>query len=188
MVPAALAALLSLVLVAPRPARAAGEAEWQLSGRLGLAGINVNRSGCFPGCDWGPAAAVDLEYGFTDAWAARVSVGGSSHGVDPQSSAGATASRVTATTALVGATYTFDVLRLVPYATLGVGLVHFAGVVPELATRAAGEVGLGAQYYLNPRWTCGASLQYLVAPNDLLNFEAPFYTFSFTVRLSRMFF
>jgi hypothetical protein len=145
-------------------ARAAGEGEWQLSARLG--GGTVSIDGRSP---WGPEAAFDLEYGITDAWAARVSVGGSLHPVDADMKAHLPGGNVNATTALAGVTYTFDVLRLIPYGEVSVGLVRFGGAVTNPHTTLGSELGLGADYLLSRRWAVGLSFQYLFAPADLLN-------------------
>ena len=50
------------------------------------------------------------------------------------------------------------------------------------------ELGLGSDYYLDPRWRLGVSFQYLYRPQDLLANpqglgNAPF-TFSVTARLA----
>jgi hypothetical protein len=170
-------------------ARAAGEAEWQLSMRLGAA--NVSLGSIDPRAPWGMGGALDLEYGISDAWAARVSIGGSLHPVTPDMKTGLPAGEVTATTALAGVTYTFDVLRLVPYAELGLGFVRFGGAVSQPHSTLATELGIGADYLLTRRWACGVSFQYLFAPGDLLsnamNLGSSPYTFSATFRASRIF-
>jgi Outer membrane protein beta-barrel domain len=170
-------------------ARAAGEAEWQLSMRLGAA--NVSLGSIDPRAPWGMGGALDLEYGITDAWAGRISIGGSLHPVSPNMQSGLQAGEVTATTALVGVTYTFDVLRLVPYAEIGLGLVRFGGAVNQPRSTLASELGVGADYLLTRRWACGVSFQYLFAPGDLvsnaMDLGSSPYTFSATLRASRIF-
>jgi hypothetical protein len=53
------------------------------------------------------------------------------------------------------------------------------------------DLGVGADYLVSPRWSMGASAQYLFAPSDLINNarefgEAPL-AFSLTARVSRIF-
>jgi len=182
-------ALAAALAIGPATARAAGEAEWQLSARLGAA--HVSLGSIDPRAPWGLGVALDLEYGITDAWAGRVSVGEALHSVSPNMSAGLQGGQVTATTALVGATYTFDVLRLVPYGALSLGLVRFGGAVSQPHSTLASELAIGADYLLAKKWSCGVSFQYLFAPADLvsnaMDLGSSPYTFSATLRASRIF-
>ena len=180
------AVLLSVLwLAAPSAAWAAGEDEWQLSARLG--GANKNGS---PTASWGLAGALDLEYGLDDAWSLRVSVGTLSHPV-PAVKDVSPAGSLRATSGLVGATYTFDVLRMVPYVEGGVGLVYWSGVGIEDHAALAMELGVGADYLLTPRWALGGCAQYLFAPGELLSNAMQFgespLAFSITLRFSRIF-
>jgi hypothetical protein len=187
---AAAALATALLACAAGGARAAGEDEWQLSARAGAATVNVD--GRDP---WGFAGALDLEYGLTDAWAARLSLEGSAHPVDARAASSSVSKlpggTVGTTAALLGVTYTFDVLRLVPYANLAAGVVHFGGAVLSPHTTVALELGVGADYLVTKRWSCGVSFQYLFAPADLANNalnigETPF-AFGITLRGSRVF-
>ena len=184
-----MAAALLVLLGSAAPAGATGESEWQLSARMGAA--NVQLGSIDPRAPWGFGMALDLEYGITDAWAARVSAGTSFHPVDADQRYGLQSGEVTATTALAGVAYTFDVLRLVPYGELAVGLVRFGGVVAAPHTAFASELGVGADYLLTRKWSLGVSLQYLFSPSDLLsnamNLGSAPYTFSATFRGSRTF-
>ncbi|HVU49851.1 MAG TPA: hypothetical protein VHL80_04145 [Polyangia bacterium] len=178
------AALPVAILLHARAAGAVGEDEWQLSARAG--GGNANG---YPIQPWGLAGALDLEYGLLEAFAARASVGVTSRPVSAVKG-GHPAGTLQARTALVGATYTFDVVRLVPYMELGFGLLSWSG--PGAPKTAFGtELGLGADYLLSPRWAAGGSAQYIFAPADLFNNVMQFgerpLAFSLTVRLSRIF-
>jgi hypothetical protein len=174
-----------LVGLAPSPARAAGEDELQLSLRLGGANATGN-----PLSPWGAAAAVDVEYGLTDAWSARASVGVVRHPVAAVKDV-SPAGTLQGTSVLLGATYTFDVLRLVPFATGGVGLVSWSGVGAPARLSLAMDLGIGGDYLLTPRWSCGASAQYLFAPVDLVSNAMDLggtpLAFSITARVSRIF-
>ncbi len=155
-----LAALPVAVAAFPGSARAVGEDEWQVSARLG--GGNSNG---YPIQGWGLAGALDLEYGLLEAFAARVSVGVTSRPVDAVKNV-SPAGTLQARTALVGLTYSFDVLRLVPYMEVGVGLLQWSG--PGAPRTSLGtELGLGADYLLAPRWSLGGSAQYIFSPADL---------------------
>jgi hypothetical protein len=165
-------------------ARAVGEDEWQLSVRAG--GGNPNG---YPIQAWGPAGAIDLEYGVHESFAARASVGVVAHPV-PAVKNGPPAGTRQARTALLGATYTFDVIRLVPYMEFGIGLLQWTGPgAPK--TEVGTELGLGADYLLTTRWACGASAQYIFAPADLFGNVTAFgqdpLAFSLTLRFSRIF-
>jgi hypothetical protein len=175
----------ALAVALPHAARAAGEDEFQLSLRLG--GANANG---YPLAPWGAAAGVDLEYGLDDAWSARVSVGALRHPVDAVKDV-SPAGTLQATTALAGATYTFDTLRLVPYASAGLGLVHWSGAGVSPHNGLAIEMGLGGDYLLTPKWAVGASAQYLFSTGDLLgnamDLGGTALAFSFTARGSIIF-
>ncbi len=180
------AAVVVALLAAPATARAVGEDEWQLSARLGIGDLHIDDRSPI-----GFVGAVELEYGLSDAWAARVLAGESAHSVDARMMDHAPGGWARATSLLGGVTYTFDVLRMVPYAQLGVGLVRFEGAVKEPRTELAGELGLGADYWLTRRWAIGTTLQYLFAPVDLFEHlgelgQSPF-AFSLTIRASRLF-
>jgi hypothetical protein len=180
---ATLLALLTAGLTSARRARAAGEDEWQLSARLGGANRNGN-----PLSPWGYAGALDVEYGIDDAWAGRASVGTFSlAGVEGKPGGGTTHG----TSAVLGLTYVFDVLRLVPYAVGGLGVVRFDYSTGGSKLALAAELGVGGDYLLTPRWSCGASAQYLFAPLELINNAMDFggkpLTFSLTLRVSRTF-
>lgn len=166
---------------------AAGEREWQISGRVGGAAINVDERR-----PWGFATGLDVEYGFTDSWAARGSIQYSRHGVESEGEKDMRPSgNILATAALAGLTYTIDVLRLVPSAHLQLGVIRFDGAVTTPQTVFAADLGIGADYYVTRSWTAGLSFQYLFAPADLvsdpLNLGSSPFSFFAAVRLSRIF-
>jgi len=95
------------------------------------------------------------------------------------------------TAALVGLTYTIDVLRLVPYVDLDIGVVHIGGAVIQPQTLMAMQLGVGADWFVNRLWTTGMGFRYLFEPADLLadplNLGTNPFAFSITVRVSRVF-
>jgi opacity protein-like surface antigen len=180
------AAVATTVGTAPA-ARAAGEREWQTSLRAGAGTVNVD--GRRP---WGFALGLDLEFGLTDSWALRASAEYSRHGVSPENMDDMRPTgTVRATAALAGLTYTFDILRLVPYAVGQLGVVRFDGAVTAPQTVFAAQLGAGADYFITRKWTAGASFQYLFAPADLaadpLNLGSSPFCFTTTIRASRIF-
>jgi hypothetical protein len=177
--------VITIVLAAPCPARAAGEDEWQLSARLG--GANKNGS---PTASWGLAGALDLEYGLDDAWSLRVSVSTLSHPV-PAVKDVSPAGSLRATSGVAGVTYAFDVLRLVPYLETGIGLVYWSGVGIEDHAALAAVLGIGADYLVTPHWSIGGLAEYLFAPGELVQNAMQFgespLAFSLTFRVARSF-
>jgi hypothetical protein len=167
-------------------ARAAGRDEWELSLRDGLAAVNVD--GRRP---WGNVTALDLEYGFLDAWAVRLSLEGSLHSVTADPRADLPGGTIHTDAALAGLTYTVDILRLVPYIDLQLGMAQIGGAVTKPQTLFASELGAGGDYFVTRRVTAGISFQYLYRPIDLIsnprNFGNSPFIFSATARLSWVF-
>lgn len=182
----ALGTCLALGAVTGRAQAAAGEDEWQVSARLGLGDVDVD--GRAP---LGVLAGADFEYGFTDAWAARLSLGTGFHNVDADPKKTLPGGRVRASTALIGVTYTFDVLRLVPFIQTGIGVITFAGAVTNPGTQLDAEVGLGADYLLTRRWALGGVFQYQFTPGQLfgsaMEFGGTSFYFALSARLSWLF-
>ena len=170
-----------------RAAAAAGENEWQVALRAGAGTVNID--GRKP---WGIAAGLDVDYGITDAWAVRASVDASTHSVSKVDEmdmrpAGSVQTRA----ALIGLTYTFDVLRLVPYANLQAGLIQLAGAVMTPQSLFAMRLGIGADYFVTRHFTAGLCFQYLFEPADLLsdplNLGTNPFAFNVTARASYLF-
>jgi len=170
-----------------RAAAAAGENEWQAALRLGAGTVNVD--GRKP---WGIAGGLDVDYGITDAWGVRASVDASSHSVSKVDDmdmrpAGSVQTRA----ALIGLTYTFDVLRLVPHANLQAGLIQLAGAVMTPQSLFAMRLGIGADYFVTRHFTAGLSFHYLFEPADLLsdplNLGTNPFSFTATARASYLF-
>lgn len=178
---------LSIWATSAGEALAAGRDEWQLSLREGAGSVHVD--GRTP---WGDAAALDLEYGFLDAWAARVSLEGSLHSVSRNAQSGLPGGAIHTDAALAGVTYTVDILRLVPYVDLELGVAQIGGaVVHQQPHMLVSELGAGGDYFITRRVTAGVSLQYLYRPLDLIenprNFGNSPFIFSVTARISWIF-
>ncbi len=174
-------------LALERAAAAAGEHEWQVALRAGAGTVSVD--GRKP---WGLAGGLDVEYGLTDAWAVRLSVEGSTHDVSKANDMDLRpAGAVRTDAAMLGVTYTVDILRLVPYGTLQMGLLQVRGAVTTPQSLLAMELGVGADYYVTRRFTAGLSFHYLFEPADLLsdplNLGTNPFSFTATGRVSYLF-
>jgi hypothetical protein len=134
---------LLILCAAPCPAQATGAGEKQVSASLGfaLAGDHNTRPGM--------QAGVEAMMGFTDAWAGRAAVSGS---WQPESASGSP-HHVTAVS--LGATYSLDVVRWVPFVDMGLSLADLRGGGAS-SQRLGPQVGLGAEYLLSRRWTLAA--------------------------------
>jgi opacity protein-like surface antigen len=178
---------LAVPLLVGGRAGAAGERGWQVALRAGAGTVSVD--GRKP---WGLAGGLDIEYGLTDAWALRLSFEGSTHDVSKSGDMDMRpAGTIHTDAALVGITYTFDVLRLVPYADLQAGFAQVSGAVVTPTSLLAMELGVGADYFVNRHLTAGLSFHYLFEPADLLsdplNLGTNPFSFSATARASWIF-
>jgi len=124
-------AALAAVIALPSPAGAVGAEE----GMISLEGAYARDVRLGSGAALGLAGSLGLD----DAWAVGLTVRGAGH-QGPQG-----------TLALLGGvTYALDMLRLVPFVDLGLGVAAGTG-------RAGGgyHVGLGAEYLMTRRWAIG---------------------------------
>ncbi|HEY6476104.1 MAG TPA: hypothetical protein VI456_05945 [Polyangia bacterium] len=185
MKPAVALVALGIGVAAATPARAAGANELQAALRLGIGMLNVGDD------PWAPVAALDVEYGLNDAWALRGSVEGYSHDVAPDKASAIPAGTERLGAALVGIAYTIDILRLVPYADLELGIAHIGGPLAAPTTMFASELGIGGDYYVTRQLRAGLSFQYLYRPQDLISNPTQFgnspFMFSATARISWVF-
>ena len=134
---------LVILCAAPCPAHATGPGEKQVSASLGfaLAGEDNARPGMQVG--------IEAMMGFSDAWAGRAAVSGS---WQPGSASG---SFRHLTAISLGATYSLDVVRWVPFVDLGFTLADLRGDSAS-SQRLGPQVGLGAEYLVSRRWTLAA--------------------------------
>jgi hypothetical protein len=174
-------------LVLPVQARAAGEKEWQLGARTGVGTVSVDDR-----TTWGFVAGIDAEYGLSDTWALRGTVMSALHSVERENDMDTRPiGKLLTSAALVGLTYTIDILRLVPYGNLQLGVARTDGAVISPGFAFVSALGVGADYYVTPLWTTGAFFQYLFDPFDLI--ADPFSLgrspqgFSASLRVSRVF-
>jgi hypothetical protein len=187
--PAAAFVAFWVLAAAAAPVHAAGAGELGVALRAGIGMINYGNS------SWGPAGGVEAEYGITDAWAIRASLEGSVHSSSGDMAMGTGMGTPGGTwhsdAVLAGVTYTVDVLRLVPYAELQLGVAQIVAPAKPTSTTFASELGLGGDYYATRKLRIGVSFQYLYRPQDLFENpqglgNAPF-TFSATARFSWIF-
>ena len=177
---------LALAATATGARAAAGEDEWQLSARLGVATLDVD--GRSP---LGTLAGAEVEYGITDAWALRLSVGSGFHPVDAVAKTHLPGGTARTNMALAGVTYTVDVLRLVPYLEVGIGVINFGGAVLTPGTTLDAELGIGADYLVTRHWALGGLLSYQFTPAQLfgspMDFGGTSFYFAASARVSWMF-
>jgi hypothetical protein len=131
------ALIVGLTMVTLSPAAwALDEGQWQVGvAAEAAAGFD---DGVFPG----GGGRLDGRYGITDALSAGVAVGSvwwSRHGHTTRVSS-----------ASGGLTLAFDVLRTVPFVSLGVAAADVGG---DLSL--GGELNAGAEYLLDPKWSLG---------------------------------
>jgi len=130
------------------PAYAAGTGEKQVAASVGFALVGSDAS-ARPGMQ----ASVEAAIGFSDAWAGNV-VASSSW--QPESASGGPR-HLTAVS--LGAVYSLDAVRWVPFLDLGFSLADLRGngaSSQHLGPRA----GLGVEYQLSRRWTLAALMRF----------------------------
>jgi hypothetical protein len=142
----------------------ADEDEWQIAGRAGVASAVVD--GRDP---LGVGAGTTLQYGLNDTWSARVSVGGGLQRVSVDTNQHRPGGNIWSYTGFVGIGYSMDVLRLLPTFEVGLGVLGIAGAVKSSHVALGMQLGIGADYLLTPRFSVGATAQYVFAPFDLLS-------------------
>lgn len=169
--------------VAERSSGAADEDEWQISGRAGVS--RVSADGRNPG---GLRVQIDGLYGLSDAWALRVAGSASYHLIGADMKAGLPAGTASTYGLHAGVNYTLDVLRLLPFFEVAVGVFAVRGQVVDPSTALGMQVGVGAEYLLDPRLGLGAVAEYVYSPFDLLSGAlrgtGPPQAFSLSARIS----
>jgi len=146
---------LALLAVAMTTAARASEGEWLVAGGAGAAWLRQ-------GGAWHPGGVLGLEgqYGVTDAWLLRATLDGSWH-----ASSGDTRPRALGGSA--GITYAVDVLRVIPFAELGVAVADLGGVAGGARTDLGVDVGVGAEYLLTRRWSLSLAVRARALPLGL---------------------
>ena len=157
--------LVVVVLVGFFSSRArADEDDWQVAGRVGLAGVVAD--GRSP---LGLGLGGDVQYGLDDAWAVRLSLAGAGQRVDEDKAHMLPGGTMWSYAAFAGLGYTMDVLRLLPTFEAGVGVLGVRGAVKKSHLAVGVQIGLGADYLLTPRFSVGLAAQYVFAPFDLFS-------------------
>ena len=143
--------------VFPSAAEALDEGDWQ----LGLAAqyAHVTAEGRAAA---GLGARLDARYGATDAWSLWGAIGSS---WQPVTGGGQRPDgTVRASTGSLGVTFALDVLRVIPFAEAGLAIVDLGGAVTHRQRALGGELALGAEYLLDPRWSFAAVARYQYCP------------------------
>ncbi len=152
----------TISVVAPRRALADAD-DWQLALRTGLASVVVEGRDPF-----GLRLAVDGQYGLNDAWAIRLTAGGSRHGVTEDMMARLPGGTIWAYSVFGGLSYTMDVLRLLPSFEVGIGMLGVDGAVVKPHRAIGMQAAAAADYLMGPRWSIGGFAEYVFAPFDLI--------------------
>lgn len=111
---------------------------------------------------YGGGGGIDLSYGITDAVAVRATGAFTGHAIDATRSA--PSGTMTAWHAGAGITYTIDILRLVPYFDLSIGILGTrrpsSGGASESRNDLGLEVGIGLDYLITRRVAVGVVVRY----------------------------
>jgi hypothetical protein len=124
------------------PAHATGPGEKQVAASVGFA-LAGDDDGAHPGMQ----ASIEAAMGLTDAWAGRAAVSSSWQA--------ASGGPRYVTEVSLGAGYSLDVVRWVPFLDLGFSLADLRGNGAS-SQRLGPQVGLGVEYQLSRRWTIAA--------------------------------
>jgi opacity protein-like surface antigen len=147
------------------PGRAvADEDDWQIAARTGIASVVVD--GRSP---LGVGLGSDIQYGINDTFSARLSLSGGLQRVSAETNKQLPGGSIWSYATFAGLGYTMDVLRLLPTFEAGIGVLGVAGAVKKNHTALGMQLGIGADYLLTPRFSVGATAQYVFAPFDLLS-------------------
>jgi len=158
---AALAVL--LVLVAHAPDARAGEEELVLAPSLGYSVIRVG-----DGYGHGGVVYLDADYGLSDSWALRGTGHYCAHYVS-----GDPGGLLSVGGLGFGVLYTFDVLKVVPYASLTAGAVALGGADQGLRWNAEISVGVGLDYLVSRSFSVGFEVRYQLLIPDVTRY--PFF-------------
>lgn len=131
---ASLAALAAALLCARARPAAAGEDDRSLSVSASYATYSIPDH-----APSGAALGLEYEHGFSDSMSFRVDAGGGVYFANLAEDSSTSYS----THATVGLTYIFDVVRYVPYATVGVGAIRIFGGGQDPTLNGLVEFGIG---------------------------------------------
>jgi hypothetical protein len=162
-------AALSAAMGAAPEARA-GEREWVVSPTVGYHVVQAEGT-----ARHGGGVGLDVEYGLTDSWALR----GSGHYAGHAFSLDGGYLQMGGLG--FGALYTFDVLRVVPYASATVGASVIGGAGVSLRYTAEIRLGVGADYLVQRDFSVGLELRYTLLVPDIQRFP---YAIGVAIRLS----
>jgi hypothetical protein len=144
------------VLATPGVAHAA-EDEWQLTGGPAYAVMDLGGQTAHGG-----GVAADIAYGLTDSFALHATAALSIHSLasQPKAKPPVVGGTLAAVAGLVGLRYAFDVLKTVPYADVGIGVLTTQGPASASQVDLTYEAALGFDRLLNRTWAWGAKIAY----------------------------
>ncbi|MFH2006149.1 MAG: hypothetical protein ABI333_06150 [bacterium] len=153
---AALLLATTLLLTASRPARA-GEDELVVAPSLAYSVLRADGAERHGG-----AVYLDIDLGLTDSWSVRWSGHYSAHAVTGDNS-----DLLSAGALAFGALYTIDVLKVVPYISLSVGVSALGGAGQGLRWNCEMSVGIGIDYLVSRSFSVGLELRYQALVPDI---------------------
>jgi opacity protein-like surface antigen len=154
---AALAAL-TFLLVAHAPDARAGEEELVVAPSLAYSVIRVG-----DGNRHGGAVYLDVDYGLTDSWALRGTGRYAAHYL-----AGDDGGLLSVGGLGFGVLYTFDVLKVVPFASLTAGASALGGAAEGLRWNFDLSLGLGFDYLVSRSFSVGFEIRYQLLVPDIM--------------------
>lgn len=158
------AALAALILIAGyAPEARAGEEELVLAPSLAYSVIRADGTSAHGG-----ALYLDVDYGLTDSWALRGMGHYGGHYLP-----GDTGGLLSVGGLGFGVLYTFDVLKVVPFASLTAGAVALGGAGQGLRWDAQVSLGVGLDYLVSRSFSVGFEVRYQLLIPDVTRY--PFF-------------
>ncbi len=153
-----------MVFVVRAPEARAGEEELVVAPSLAYSVIRAGDSNRHGG-----AAYLDVDYGLTDSWALRGTGHWAGHYVGG-GNGGDNEGLLSVGGLGFGVLYTFDVLKVVPFASLTAGAVALGGAGQGLRWDAVIAVGLGLDYLVSRSFSVGFEMRYQLLVPDVTRY------------------
>jgi len=115
----------------------------------------------------GGGAALEATYGLTDWLSLRATALATVHAAPKDEDAGLPSGALTVGGGFVGVRYVFDVLRVVPFADIGIGALVARGAGHGIRFDLGVDVGLGVDYLYSRRVTFGLAVRYHAFATDM---------------------
>lgn len=162
----------ALLVLAPAGPAAADEKEFLVALQPGFAFVKVGDRTA-----WGGGGGLDVAYGITDAFWLRLTGAYSAHSL-PAGDKNNPGGQLSAWHAGAGVTYQVDIVRLVPFFDLAVGLLGLSQPGPRGNTTSNDfglEIGVGAEYLIDRHVALGFVARYHAYLTNINNIPVYFY-------------